>query len=192
MKKIFTYSILLVMAMMTLTSCERDTDAELAYDMAGVWQGAIQGNFYYNRYRSNDYDTEISFTRRDSYGGTGYEIDYSYSDRCYYRNYFDWTVSNNRIILEYDDGYTVIIRDYEVYSMRNNLRFRGYFDDYDTKEELASFNLVKVVNDDCYYNRYYYYTRSGGITSNDSIPNRVFVPADSIPNMVATPIDSIK
>ena len=110
MKKIFTYTMMMIMVAMTMTSC--DEDAMLAYDMEGVWQGTIQGNFYYDRYRSNDYDTEISFVREGSHGGTGYEIDYNYTTRRYFRNYFNWTVSNGRIIMEYDDGATVIIHDY--------------------------------------------------------------------------------
>lgn len=159
MNKFFTYALMFLMATVTLTSCEPDTDAELAYDMAGVWQGTIQGNYYYHRYKSNDFDTEISFTRLDAYGGEGYKIDYSYSKRRYYRNYFDWTVRNNKIYLEYDDGSRVVIRDYEVYYMRGNLRFRGYLDDYDTKEELASFNLIKITDEEESYSHEYKSTR---------------------------------
>ena len=35
------------------------------------------------------------------------------------------------------------------------MRFRGYFDDYDTGEQLAAFNLVKVESSSDYYDRYY-------------------------------------
>ena len=161
---------MMLMAMMTMTSCERDSDADLAYDLEGVWQGSIQGNYYSYRRGSNDYDTEISFTRRDSYGGTGYEIDYNYRTGRYIRNYFDWTVRNNRIILDYDDGYSVIVHDYEVYSVRGVLRLKGYFQDYDTGEDLAYFDLVKVVDsDDYYYDRYDYYSRTRGTAPDGSV-----------------------
>jgi len=180
MKKIFTYTMMLVMAAMTLTSC--DEDAMLAYDMEGVWQGTIQGNFYYNRYRSNDYDTEISFVREGMRGGTGYEIDYNYSTRRYYRNYFNWTVSNGRIIIEYDDGATVIIRDYDTYKVGGNMRFRGYFQDYDTGDDLASFNLIKVVEpNDTYDYSYRYYASTRGIAPDGSTGEDVVgeLPSDS-------------
>lgn len=175
MKKIFTYTLMLLMAAVTFTSCEPDPDADLAYDIAGVWQGSIDGNFYINRYRSNSYDTEISFTRRDMYGGTGYEVDYNLDTRRYSYIDFDWTVRNNRIIIDYHDGYSVIVRDYEVYSMRGALRFRGYFDDYDTREELAHFNLVKVEDqNDSYYMRYSRYYLRG------SVPGEQVTAADSL------------
>jgi len=167
MKKIFTYTMMMIMVAMTMTSC--DDDAMLAYDMEGVWQGTIQGNFYYDRYRSNDYDTEISFVREGSHGGTGYEIDYNYTTRRYYRNYFNWSVSNGRIIMDYDDGSTVIIHDYETYKVGGNMRFRGYFQDYHTGEDLASFNLVKVVDPNNTYDRSYrYYAYTRGIAPDGS------------------------
>lgn len=156
MKKICTITLMLMVAMLAMTSCEPNPDADLAYDIEGVWQGSITGNYYSHRYRTNDFDTEMKFYRIDAYGGDGYEIDYNYRTNRYYRNNFDWTVRNNRIYLEYDDGSTIIIRDYDVYSMRGDLRFRGYFDDYRTGEELASFNLIKVLDPNKYY---YNYTR---------------------------------
>jgi len=170
--KIFTYTMMMLMVVMTMTSCERDEDADLAYDIEGVWQGGIVGNYYSNRYSysTDEYDTEISFTRRNAYSGTGYEVDYNLNTRRYYRNYFDWTVRNGRIILDYDDGYSVIIRDYEVYSLRGTLRFRGYFDNYDTREQMASFNLVKVEDpNDYYYDRYSRYVRTRGVAPDGSV-----------------------
>jgi len=171
MMKNSTYSKLFfvaLMAMMAMTSC--DDDASLAYDVDGVWQGTISGNYYYNRYRSNDYDTELSFTRRGTYGGTGYEIDYNYGTIRYYRNYFDWTVQNGKLYLDYDDGSRIIIRDYEIYSMNSNLRFRGYFDDSRTGEELAHFQLVKVVDyNNSYDYKYGYYSRMRGIKPDGAV-----------------------
>ena len=119
MKTIFTYTkmmFILVMTVMTLASCDEDRD--LAYDLEGVWQGTITGNYYsYRGYASNDYDTEIMFRQPDSWskGGDGYEIDYNYETRRYTKVYFDWVVRDGKIILRYDDGQKVIIRDFETY-----------------------------------------------------------------------------
>lgn len=158
MKKLNTYTKLLLMAliaMTTMTSC--DEDAALAYDLEGVWQGTITGNYYYDRYRvqSNDYDTEIMF-RQISWetGGTGYEIDRRYGSRSYSKTYFDWKVRNGKIYIEYDDGYRVIVRDFETYRMGGRMRFRGYFDNYDTGEQMAAFSLIKVEDPNSYYGGY--------------------------------------
>lgn len=149
MKKIYTNIAVALMAVLTMTgftSC--DSDVDLAYDLDGIWQGTIIGNYYYDRYGTNytDYDTEIRFYQDGAFsrGGTGYEIDRDNTTGRYTRSNFDWTVRNGRIYLSYDDGYDVIIRDYETYTMGNSMRFRGYFEDYRTGEQLASFNLVKV------------------------------------------------
>ena len=149
MKKIYTNIAVALMAVLTMTgftSC--DSDVDLAYDLDGIWQGTIVGNYYYDRYGTTytDYDTEICFYQDGSFsrGGTGYEIDRDNTTGRYTRSNFDWTVRNGRIYLSYDDGYDVIIRDYETYTMGNAMRFRGYFEDYRTGEQLASFNLIKV------------------------------------------------
>lgn len=149
MKKIYTNIAVALMAVLTITaftSC--DSDVDLAYDLDGIWQGTIVGNYYYDRYGTTytDYDTEICFYQDGSFsrGGTGYEIDRDNTTGRYTRSNFDWTVRNGRIYLSYDDGYDVIIRDYETYTMGNAMRFRGYFEDYRTGEQLASFNLIKV------------------------------------------------
>ncbi len=176
MKKIFTYTMMMLMAALTMTSCQLDEDATLAYDIEGVWQGSIDGNYYYNRYHSNAYDTEICFERRTAYSGTGYEVDYNLDTRRYTRNYFDWEIRNGSIYLDYDDNTTIVIRrDYEVYSVRGRLRFRGIFESYRTGEELASFNLFKVEDPNDYYDRYLSpaYTRS-------ATPDSLAVAADSL------------
>lgn len=149
MKKIYNNIAVALMAVLTMTaftSC--DSDVDLAYDLDGIWQGTIVGNYYYDRYGTNytDYDTEIRFYQDGAFsrGGTGYEIDRDNTTGRYTRSNFDWTVRNGRIYLSYDDGYDVIIRDYETYTMGNAMRFRGYFEDYRTGEQLASFNLIKV------------------------------------------------
>ena len=133
-------------AVLSLTACD-DDDVDQAYDMNGIWQGTIEGNYYQDRFGFGDsWDTEIQFVQRGDFsrGGDGVERDYSYRTGRTYLSYFDWEVRNGKILMEYDDGFRVIIRDYELYTSRTGTRFRGYFDDYYTGEPMASFNLVKV------------------------------------------------
>ena len=158
MKKMYAYTKMIMAAMVMMlafTSC--DEDAALAYDLEGVWQGSIVGEYYHHRYGDNDYDTEIMFSQRGSWynGGTGYEIDRNYRTGRYTKNYFEWSVSRGRIYLRYDDGSEVVIRDFETYWMGHKMRFRGYFDDRYTGEALASFNLVKVESPNETYDYFY-------------------------------------
>lgn len=150
MKRLYnllTMVLLTAVVAVSMTSC-MDEDVDQAYDMNGIWQGTIQGNYYSDRYysRDNSWDTEIQFVQDGDFsnGGYGVEIDYSYNTGRSYRSDFYWEVRNGRIIIDYDDGYTVSIRDYDLYSVGNGMRFRGYLDDYRTGEQLASFNLVKI------------------------------------------------
>ena len=154
MTRIYSYITMLLAAVatLTLTSCH-DDDADQAYDLNGVWEGTIQGNYYEDRFHSNDYDTEIRFVQEGvfSRGGYGVEIDYPRDWRKPTVEVgFDWEVRNGKIYLDYEDGYHVIIRDYDMYSRNNRMRFRGYFDDYRTGETLASFDLLKTADDPAY------------------------------------------
>lgn len=152
MKRLYNYLTIAVMLMTTafsMTSCD-DDDADQAYDMNGIWQGTIQGNYYEDRYHSNGYDTEIQFVQEGvfSHGGYGMEIDYPHDPHLPISQVmFDWTVRDGRIYLDYEDGYRVIIRDYELYSAGRSTHFRGYFDDYHTGGQLASFDLIKISDE---------------------------------------------
>lgn len=148
MKKACNYIMMLMVALtvFSLTSCQ-DDDIDQAYDMNGIWQGTIQGEYYHDRYgRDGRWDTEIQFVQDGDFsrGGYGVEVDYSYYTGRAYESRFYWEVRNGRILLDYDDGYSVIIRDYELYYIGSGMRFRGYFDNYRTGEAMASFSLVKV------------------------------------------------
>ena len=160
MKKMYAYTkmfMAMMAVMLAFTSC--DEDAALAYDLEGVWQGSIVGEYYsYRGYATDDeYDTEIMFEQNGSWmnGGSGYEIDYNYHTRRYTKAYFTWSVKRGRIHMHYDDGTHVVIRDFETYWFHNRMRFKGYFDDAKTGRPLASFNLVKVDSPDDYYETYY-------------------------------------
>lgn len=144
-KHFATLLLLFVASMLTFSSCTTN-DMDQAYDLSGYWQGTIDGSYYSNRYHTtSSYDTEIQFVQNGTFstGGTGIERDY---DRYGLANEcgFDWEVRNGRIYMEYYDGYRIIIRDYELYSIGNSQRFRGVFESYYTGEQLATFNLIKI------------------------------------------------
>ena len=137
---------MVLLSALTLTSCDEDT--ETAYDLDGIWQGTINGNYYQDRYGyTESWDTEIRFYQNGDFsrGGSGEERDWDYRGKCYSTR-FDWKVRNGRIYLYYDDGYNIVIDRYDLYWRSNTQRFRGYFEDFDTGDQLASFDLVKVVD----------------------------------------------
>ncbi len=161
---------MIIFTAITLTSCDEDT--EMAYDLDGIWQGTIYGNYYNDRYGySEDWDTEIKFVQNGDFsrGGWGEERDWDYRGRCY-TNQFNWSVRNGRIYLDYNDGYRIIIDRYDLYSRGGTLRFKGVFEDYDTGEQLASFDLVKVYE----WGDYSKKQTSNNLfdTQNDSIENK--------------------
>lgn len=140
-----TLFLLLAVSIFSLPSCT-SSDMDQAYDLSGYWQGTIDGNYYSNRYHTtSSYDTEIQFVQNGTFstGGTGIERDYNrygLVNECG----FDWEVRNGRIYMEYYDGYRIVIRDYELYSIGNSQKFRGIFELYETGEQLATFNLIKI------------------------------------------------
>lgn len=148
MKTICKYTLMVICTMMAMTSC--DSDADLAYDLDGIWSGELASEFYdyrYGQHMTDRYDTEITFYQDGDFsrGGTGVEVDYNLNTGRASRDYFDWRVRNGRIYLYYNDGSSVVIRDYDIYTVGSTLRFRGYFDSADDGSTLAAFNLVKVT-----------------------------------------------
>lgn len=140
---------LALMAVFALSACENE-DTDTAYDLNGIWQGEIRGSYYSHRYgvTTEQWDTEIQFCQDGAFanGGWGEQRDYNRYNRfskCYR---FDWWVNYGQILIEYSDGYRVIIRDYDLYGVGRGMRFRGYMDGYDDRNFSASFDLVKVSN----------------------------------------------
>jgi len=148
MLSLATAVVVAVVAVTTMASCVSD-DVEQAYDLNGYWAGTIEGNYYYNRYHdAGSWDTEIWFVQDGDFssGGYGREIDYSLSDDQSYTVDFTWEVKNGKIYIDYDDNYSMVIRDYELYSRSNSQRFKGVFADATTGEQIAWFDLVKTGN----------------------------------------------
>lgn len=148
MKQTLTYTLMAICTMFVMTSCDSDTD--LAYDLDGVWSGTLSSEFYdyrYGQHMTDTYETEITFVQEGDFsrGGTGYEIDYNLNTGRSSQTYFDWTVRGGKIYIDYDDHTTVVVRDYDIYTVGRTPHFRGYFDDYYDGSTLAAFNLVKVT-----------------------------------------------
>ncbi|MBR1506010.1 MAG: hypothetical protein IJ614_07890 [Prevotella sp.] len=139
MKKIFTFIAMAAIAMtavFTMTSCERDSDAEdryQAHTLDGTWTGYI--DVYYAQrwgWTGSSYRTAICFVRENAYGGWGYEADYDldYYDEAY--SEFRWEVVNGVIRIDYAAPGWNPIRIYE-YRLYDDC-FEGYMDDYTGKD----------------------------------------------------------
>lgn len=167
MKKIYSY---LLMALMALTSttvlagCDRD-EME-AWTLDGSWTGYIE-SYYHDRwgFTGDYYRTTMFFDKRDTYGGTGYEVDYNTRNRYedYYYCEFDWEVRNGRIIIRYADSkwYPVYIYDYTL----NSRYFDGYMDDGTTRDIYFRLEYDKNFDWDGYHRRYRYAPTRGMSTT---------------------------
>ena len=121
-----------MMAVTALISCEPMDDWEdrqEARTLEGNWTGRID-TYYYDRWglAGDSYRTTMYFSREDSYGGWGYEVDYDLNSRYtdYYYCEFDWEVYNGTIRIRYADSWNdVYISDYRL----SDNYFEGYMDD---------------------------------------------------------------
>lgn len=109
MKKIFTYTMMALTALVMFTSCE-DDDGYIATTLRNRdWQGYI-GAYYQNRWRltGDEYATVMRFESKDEFytSGRGYEVDYD--TRSPYQDYayctFKWFIVDGEITLIYDDS----------------------------------------------------------------------------------------
>ena len=130
MKQLYTYIALAMIALTTLTGCERDgMDRREARVLEGTWTGQIE-TYYYDRWglTGDSYRTTMYFCRETPYGGWGYEVDYNMYSRYndYYYCEFDWEVYNGEIRIRYADSWNdVYIYDYSL----SDRYFDGYMDD---------------------------------------------------------------
>lgn len=148
MKKITYYfsMIFMVVASLSLTSC--DEDADIAYALNGTWKGLMQTQ--QGTYQSNM--SEVTFNSGyDS--GDGYWIDYySNAPWDYVANRIYWKVSGTTIYITFRDTQEkAVIRNY-------HLDDNGYFCgdiDFNSTNIWISFEFVKV--DTPNWNKYYWY-----------------------------------
>lgn len=112
----------------------------------GQWEGYIS-NYYYDRWglTGDNYRTCIQLVQRESYSGSGFEVDYDIYDRwgSYYYSPIEWEVRNGiiRIHYIYDNEYVEISR----YTLSRD-RFNGYM--YDGTHRDIEFSLSYVGNID--------------------------------------------
>ena len=171
MKKICTYTMMALMAVLTMTtfsSCMTE-DERIAYDLSGEWEGYMGEDYYsYWGYEGGrDYDTVIRFYRRGystytrgATSGSGEQIDYASGYGSRYR-YFTWSVYGGEIRLTYDTGEVVYIYEYSV----SSTRFYGYMDCGNYKE--IHFDLRKTTDFDWDY--YYDWSKQPNALNSDSI-----------------------
>ena len=143
MKKIFTYTVMALTALVMFSSCE-DDDGYLATTLRNRdWQGYI-GTYYQNRWRlsGDEYATVMRFESKDEFytSGRGYEVDYD--TRSPYQDYayctFKWFIVDGEITLIYDDSKwsPIYIVDYHL----SGSRFYGYI--YDGSNRKIKFDLT--------------------------------------------------
>jgi hypothetical protein len=167
MKKIFTFLALSVIALTTFTSCDRD--AYEANTLNGQWSGYISA-YYVDRWGlvGSDYRTTINFAQRDTYGGTGYEVDYDLNDPygSYYYSPIEWEVNRGviRIYYPYDDYY-VEIYDYQL----NSSYFRGFMDDGTRRDIEFSLAYDGNFNWDPYRGGSYWGRRAAGADDDTAV-----------------------
>lgn len=147
MKKLYTTLMMAMMAMMTLslTSCE--IDEEIAYDLEGTWKGNMH---IIDDYGEETTYSELTFIRysNTSTEGMGLWDDY-YEDGYCVSTRFTWFVDWSDIIIDFEDGVRVEIRDYRLTSGH----FSGRF--WDSYNEVA-FDLISTARK---YSGGYYRTR---------------------------------
>ena len=164
MKKLVLYTMMMILAGFTMTSCE--TDEDIARRLTGVdWEGDMD-TYYTNRWGESFRDGEFHTVWRfeadyyDNYGnatrGHGYEADYDIYNR-YNRAYspFYWEVRGGNIYIEYDDpNWNPVRIDWRDYTLTYS-RFSGTM--YDWEDRIYDFNLYANTSwrwDDYRYDRY--------------------------------------
>lgn len=175
MKKLYFY-ILMLMPVFAMTSC--DTDTMIADKLTGAnWEGWLD-TYYQNswgeEFQDGQYRTVWRFDAAyyDDYGaatyGTGYEVDYSTSNRNEYAySPFDWAVRNGDIYITYrNPDWNNVRIDYRNYSISYN-HFKGTM--YDWENRIYDFDMENNASWDWdYYRRYR--TRAADASDTDGLP----------------------
>lgn len=146
---------------MALESCHKDT--KIAMKLSGKWQG--EWGMYYRDNEGNEFDaynSVVEFIPNEKYDtrGTGYQVDYYYTDRAYpngkpsqYDNisyYFEWEVINKTIYLRYPHAPKSEIRDYKL----KKEHFYGHFNNSATEFDLRAISKVYRWSDYANLNLY--------------------------------------
>ena len=173
MKKFFGYITMAVLALTTLTSCDKDVLE--AYTLQGQWAGYIDA-YYRNRWGmvGSNYETVIYFNRTHSTRGDGYEVDYDLNDPrgSFYYSTILWEVRNGVIYIDYPedryaDGsiYGVNIYEYHL----DDYYFNGYMDERRGSYKNIRFSLRYRGNFDWEYYRSHSGTWRRGATTDEDV-----------------------
>lgn len=159
MKTMYTYTKLMIVALMAMTaftSCSSDDeDGYIASTLRNHdWEGTIS-EYYKSRwgFSGSEYSTVMRFESKDAYytSGRGYELDCNLSSPR--ENYafcsFKWFIVDGDITIIYDDAKwdPVYIIDYEL----NSNNFYGYI--YNGSNSKILFDLQSATFDDWDYYR---------------------------------------
>jgi hypothetical protein len=159
MKMMYTYTKLMIVALMAMTaftSCSsNDEDGYIASTLRNHdWEGTIS-EYYKSRwgFSGSEYSTVMRFESKDAYytSGRGYELDCNLSSPR--ENYafcsFKWFIVDGDITIIYDDAKwdPVYIIDYEL----NSNNFYGYI--YNGSNSKILFDLQSATFDDWDYYR---------------------------------------
>lgn len=159
MKKLISFFTVLVIALVTLTSC--DEDYMISYDLKGTWEGNMYTYYDFNGHTQKVSYTEIQFLSNpyEHKSGYGYWVDhFSRRPGDYYYSRIFWEVKNQHIYIDFmSEGTSIEIYDYKL----NGSRFTGWFKDgYNTNTE---FSLVKTAD----YSDHYDYDYGWGYGYDD-------------------------
>ncbi len=182
MKKITTFMMMLMAAVMTLSMSSCTEDQLIGMDLEGTWEGYMHMYHDYNGQRYQSTRSVLTFNA-DLFkvkSGSGYWVDY-YNDygwgRNYIANHIDWRVNGGVIYIHFrEDNYDIEIHDYRL----NSGRFVGTIYTYDGT--IVDFDLYKTSDPN--WNNYdygYYYpyyskeTRAGGDNEAIEAPKRMVI-----------------
>jgi hypothetical protein len=181
MKKIFTYALVMMMSMMsmtTLTSCNTEDEIIADYLTTGDWEGYL-GAYVTNRWGEAFSDGQYmtvwhfdaeGYSNGRAVWGYGEEVDYNrYSRRDAAYSTFRWEVRNGNIYIEYDaSGWAPVRIDYYDYKISRS-RFSGVM--YDWADRIYEFDLTNTYfNWSPYANGYWARTRGADGTDAEGVP----------------------
>lgn len=160
MKKLTSFLAFAMIAIMSFTFVSCDEDQEIAFELDGTWEGVVYDNY------GKRFDVDFRF-RQDGFSrhGKGYEYDYG----AYHPYiYFEWSVENGNIFLDYEDNTHVVISDYRL--------GRGYLDGrlQQTRNgwRVGDIHLTKVSNNP-YDSGYDYWAKSQSKIEDDSATDSI-------------------
>ena len=120
MKKLISFFTVLVIALVTLTSC--DEDYMISYDLKGTWEGNMYTYYDFNGHTQKVSYTEIQFLSNpyEHKSGYGYWVDhFSRRPGDYYYSRIFWEVKNQHIYIDFmSEGTSIEIYDYKLNGSR--------------------------------------------------------------------------